>query len=123
MKIRIKNNSIRRRLTRSEIDRFAADGHLEDRTEFVNSVFVYSLQRTTQEPQLSADFKDGKVTVWVPEAIATEWTTTDAVGYSHTMDIGGGHGLFLLIEKDFKCIDNTTEDQSDNYEHPTSECA
>lgn len=28
----------------------------------------------------------------------------------------------LLIEKDFVCIDNTTEDQSDNYPNPSLNC-
>jgi hypothetical protein len=30
--------------------------------------------------------------------------------------------LFLLIEKDFVCLDNTFEDQSDNYPNPNAVC-
>ena len=29
--------------------------------------------------------------------------------------------LYILIEKDFKCLDNTIEDQSDNYPNPLAE--
>jgi len=27
-----------------------------------------------------------------------------------------------LLEKDFVCLDHTTEDQSDNYENPNTTC-
>jgi hypothetical protein len=28
------------------------------------------------------------------------------------------NSLYLLVEKDFVCLDETSEDQSDNYENP-----
>ena len=30
--------------------------------------------------------------------------------------------LYLLIEKDFACLDHSSEDQSDNYENPNKTC-
>ena len=36
--------------------------------------------------------------------------------------IGKGKDLFLLIEKDFVCLDHTFEDQSDNYPNPNKLC-
>ena len=122
MKIRIKGNSIRIRLSRTEIADFGAQGYLEERTEFGDAAFVYALQSNAHKDALSATLTGAKVTVYVPVAMQKEWVETDVVGYEHNMPIGNGQHLFLLIEKDFKCIDNTTEDQSDNYEHPTKEC-
>jgi hypothetical protein len=122
MKIRIKGNSIRIRLSRTEIADFGANGYLEERTEFSDAAFAYVLQSDAKGNELSADFANGKITVYVPVAMQKEWVETDVVGYEHNMPIGDGQHLFLLIEKDFKCIDNTTEDQSDNYEHPTKVC-
>ena len=123
MKIRIKGNSIRIRLSRSEVDSFGKEGYLEERTEFGNGEFIYTLQSRDNADALSATFTDGKITMIVPAAITREWTTTEKVGYEHNMDIGEGKQLFLLIEKDFKCIDAPPgEDQSDNYEHPTKVC-
>ena len=72
--------------------------------------------------QMTADFSDDKITMHIPSSIAEEWTTTDIVGFNNNLDLGNGQSLFLLIEKDFKCIDNTTEDQSDNYDHPLITC-
>jgi hypothetical protein len=123
MKIRIKGNSIRIRVTRSEIEQFGNTGRLEERTEFGGNAFVYVLSIAGESKDLSAGFIDGKMTVTVPESITKEWTTTERVGYEHNMPIGGGKYLYLLIEKDFKCIDNEAEDQSDHYEHPDLSCA
>jgi len=39
------------------------------------------------------------------------------------MDIGDDKHLYLLLEKDFKCIDAPAhEDQSDNFENPHKHC-
>lgn len=123
MKIRIKGNSIRIRLSRSEVDRFAQHGHLEEHTQFVNGSFKYALQRSNEGDHLSAGLLHDCITMYVPDSMAVEWTTTDRVGFDNFMDTGNGNRLFLLLEKDFKCIDAPAhEDQSDNYEHPTQSC-
>ena len=40
-------------------------------------------------------------------------TGTSAI---HTTE--DGTEIFILIEKDFKCLDNTEEDQTDNFANP-----
>ena len=122
MKIRIKGHSVRIRLSRSEVSNFGTGGYLEEQTEFADNTFIYALRNIADGEELSASFTENKITVFVPAALTQEWVTTDKVGYENNMDIGNGRQLFLLIEKDFKCIDNTNEDQSDNYEHPTQTC-
>jgi hypothetical protein len=42
-----------------------------------------------------------------------ELKDTDKVGFGNQ-----AAGLHLLIEKDFTCLDNVDEDQSDNYPNP-----
>lgn len=120
MKIRIKGNSIRVRLSRSEVAAFANDGYLEDTTDFGSSALVYAMQRA-DIPALTATFVNGKITVHVPGATAQAWTGTDMVGFSNDAETGKGT-LFVLVEKDFQCIDNTLEDQSDNYINPNKAC-
>ncbi len=121
MKLRIKGNSIRFRLTKSEVDYFGKEGYLEERTEFGNSAFIYAMQNKLYGEELSAEFADNKITLSIPEQISTDWTNTNRVGIESEMEIAGGKKLFLLIEKDFKCLDNTIEDQSDNYPNPLAE--
>ena len=123
MKIRIKGNSIRLRLTKSEVDTFGQNGYVEEKTEFGNNLFIYALRTNPDVSELTASFVGLKITMHVPPAIANEWTTTDQVGYSNTVTFENGKQLFLLLEKDFKCIDAPAyEDQSDNYEHPNLSC-
>ena len=120
MKLRIKGNSIRIRLTKSDIQRFEREGYIEANTPFVSSVFTYALQSRPDEygHELSADFKDCVMTLYMPEKMAKEWIHTEVVGFDTHMDVDNGEKLYLLLEKDFKCLDETVEDQSDNYENP-----
>ena len=123
MKIRIKGNSIRYRLTQTEITNFGKNGMLEEKTEFVNGEsFYYSLQKKEGIAGLEASFSGNRISIFVPEEIANKWTTTDVVGFDTKMNIGDGKELLLLIEKDFVCIDHTFEDQSDNYPNPNKVC-
>jgi hypothetical protein len=122
MKLRIKDNSLRLRLSRSEVDRLSSEGYLEDRTEFGNSAFIYALQTKKGITDLEAGFSDNKMTMYVPADIPAIWATNETVGYSNNMRLADGKELFLLLEKDFKCIDNSAEDQSDNFENPKAVC-
>jgi hypothetical protein len=122
MKIRIRGNSVRIRLSRSEVDLFAKEGYVEERTEFVNSALVYAVKSAAGET-LSADFINGNITLYVPANRLQQWAATDLVGIDYNMPLPNGKQLYLLIEKDFKCIDAVvTEDQSDFYENPSKAC-
>jgi len=123
MKIRIKGNSIRYRLTKTEVDNFGKLGFLEERTEFLNGPsFYYRLEKKSGIEDLEAGFSGNKICIFIPEKIAREWTTTDIIGFDTKMNIGEGKELFLLVEKDFVCLDHTFEDQSDNYPNPNKAC-
>jgi hypothetical protein len=117
MKLRIKGNTIRFRLTKSEVDYFGKENQLEEKTEFGNNTFTYSL-KTINAETLSADFSNNRITLFIPQHLAKEWTTTEKVGLQSEVEIGNGKKLFLLLEKDYKCLDAVAEDQSDNYENP-----
>lgn len=112
MKIRIKGNAIRYRLTKSDVAQFANDGVLKERTDFGDDAFTYVLQRTTEQ-NMFATFKNNILTLFVPEKLADDWTGNDRVG----VEAESGP-LKLLLEKDFTCLENVDEDQSDNYPNP-----
>ncbi len=119
MKIRIKGNSIRLRLTKSDVDLFEKEGMVEERTDLGTVAFGYVLQRSNEVDQLTASFSDGKIIMYMPETWAQEWTSTEKTGFDSHVSLGSdGGGLYLLLEKDFKCLDETVEDQSDNYDNP-----
>jgi hypothetical protein len=116
MKIRIKGNSIRLRLTRSEVELFGKEGRVTESTHFGNQILSYCLSQSSNK-ELEASFENETVTVSMPESWAQEWVQTERVGFESTMQLEQ-HSLYLLVEKDFVCLDQTTEDQSDNYPNP-----
>jgi hypothetical protein len=123
MKIRIKGNSVRLRLSKSEIDQFGKEGYVEEKTEFPTGMLTYAIQKLFDGKALDASFTDKKLTVFVPQPVTQEWTNTDIVGFSHELPLPNNKTLSLLIEKDFKCIDGEeTEDQSDYYDNPIKSC-
>lgn len=117
MKIRIKGNSVRFRLTKSEVEKLKTDGFYEERTDFGSNTFTYRLEARDIE-HLTATFEDQCIQINMPKSHANEWYDIDRVGYQHDLVVGENKMLSLLIEKDFVCLDETTEDQSDNYPHP-----
>lgn len=122
MKIRIKGNSIRLRLTKTEVANFGLHGYLEETTQVGPNTFIYALANDASVSSLSAKMEGAKITMQVPAAMAKQWTETDEVGLQNIMKWGNDQELFLLLEKDFVCIDNTFEDQSDNYPNPNGAC-
>lgn len=123
MKIRIKGNSIRYRLTKTDVANFKTVGFIEERTEFLNGPsFYYRLESKAGIENMEASFSGNSICIFVSERIAKEWTSTDVVGFENKMNIGNGKELFLLIEKDFVCLDLTLEDQRDNYTNPNKVC-
>jgi hypothetical protein len=112
MKIRIKGNSLRYRLTKTDVEQFSTTGYIEEIIDFGSQALTYALERSNLN-MLTATFDHNKITLLMPATMATEWDITDRVGFE-----GFDNNLFLLIEKDFKCLDNVAEDQSDNYPNP-----
>jgi len=118
MKIRIKGNSLRYRLTKPEVEKFHQTGYLEEKIDFVGNSLHYSLCITNQE-KLSASFYDNQITVYIPASGIEEWKTTEQIGFEDEMKLeSSDETLHLLVEKDFTCLDKVTEDQSDHYPNP-----
>jgi len=117
MKIRIKDNSVRYRLSRSEVTELGERGFLSAGTAFTGRPFLYSIE-TVETGELSATFVENTIVLKIPKSMIDELVHTDRVGFS-----GQAGAVKLLIEKDFVCIDNTMdEDQSDNYPNPNLTC-
>ena len=118
MKLRIKGNSIRVRLTKAEVEKICSGITLEESTIFGEDIFKYELKKSKTVNELSAGLKSGTITILLPAALIQNWNSNDTVGFNATTM----YGLCILVEKDFKCLDETTEDQSDNFENPHTTC-
>lgn len=116
MKLRIKGNSIRFRLTKSEVEHFATKGIIQDAIHFSPQNFSYALEKSSA-PNLSATFGNGKINVFVPIEIADQWVNSEQVSLE-----GNDGDLRILIEKDFVCLNpRKDEDENDNFPHPNRE--
>ena len=120
MKIRIKDNSIRLRLTQKEVARFGETGLALATTQFTaGNSFTYALQSSTTTEAIDATFERNRITIHVPKTIAKQWTSTEEVGFEAMVDNNTETGLYLLVEKDFACLmPRTHEDETDNYPNP-----
>ncbi len=118
MKIRIKGNSIRLRLTKTEVDTFAKEGRYEETTNFANKQLTYVLEAKTGISELEAQYLENVITVYFPAEEKDRWATGNQVGLSNQVAWNDPSQLSVLVEKDFTCLDNTIEDQSDNYPNP-----
>jgi hypothetical protein len=94
------------------METFSEKGYVEEVTQFGGQALTYSLKRS-EVKQLAAQFNNNHIALFMPALMADEWIETEIVGFDNNSDL-----LYLLIEKDFKCLDNVAEDQSDNYPNP-----
>lgn len=120
MKIRIKGDTVRFRLTKSEVKVLCETGTIKEQTHFGDATFGYTVQMDSNTTAMHAEFKDNNITLFLPKTLGKDWFENDRVGFEHDQKNQTGT-LYLLLEKDFTCLDNTLEDQSDNYPNPKLE--
>lgn len=117
MKIRIKGDSVRFRLTRTEVEELCSKGSIEEVTHFKNETFTYAVKRANNEG-IHANFEQGAITLHVDASLLDGWHHNDKVGFDYAEKIDAETTLSLLLEKDFVCLDERLEDESDNYPNP-----
>ncbi|WP_086478047.1 DUF7009 family protein [Arenibacter amylolyticus] len=120
MKIRIRGNSIRYRLTKSEVSALQELGYIAEHTAFNGTQFTYAIKAVENLTALEASFHNNTITLLFPMIENEKWAETDRVGYENNMILNDGQTLKLLLEKDFICLDERLEDQSDNYPNPAA---
>ena len=118
MKLRISGNSIRLRLSRSEVKYFEATGQIEDAVEFGSaSKFSYSMT-AVEDATLNCSYTSSGIHIRVPCDLAQDWTRTDLVAISGDQPIEPGKTLQILVEKDFQCIHKSSDANADAYPNP-----
>jgi hypothetical protein len=116
MKLRIKGNSLRLRLTQSEVSLLFSDGKVEESVEFGTgpSSLVYRVETIDNAQDVSASFENGRLNVFIPKRLAPEWAATEKVSIERADTVPS-----ILIEKDFACLTpRPSEDESDMFPNP-----
>lgn len=109
---------MRFRLTRSEVKTLCTKGYIENQTKFNTDVLTYAVRLVADSEKLNAQFRDNTIILNLPQSLGSNWHNTEQVGFSETTAFSNNGSLSLLLEKDFTCLDERQEDQSDNYPNP-----
>jgi len=122
MKLRIRKNSLRLRLTKSEVAQLGETGIIEETIEFVGNdsqQLIYALESADEIENPDAIFNGGRITVFIPKRQAEKWTQTNQIGIETEKLLDNGRTLHILIEKDFACLEpGRGEDDTDTFAHP-----
>jgi hypothetical protein len=121
MKLRVRGDSIRLRLTQSEVSALIEQGLVEESTAFGPGMsFVYSLRLGEKG---GAALTPARIEVYVPAEVARAWAASDAVTIEVTQDASAGRTLRILVEKDFACLTKRPhEDDTDAFPNPNTSC-
>ncbi|MDE2261953.1 MAG: hypothetical protein KGL45_05485 [Gammaproteobacteria bacterium] len=122
MKLRIKGDSLRLRLSQGEMRTLAERGAVEDKVSFPGGEALrYRLRLDNNSVDISAAYGSNLIEISVPRALAERWHGTDLVTLTANQPFGGGE-LRLVLEKDWACLaPREGEDESDNFPHPQAE--
>jgi hypothetical protein len=118
MKLRIQGDSLRLRLSRSEVARLRQNAHVEDAIDFGSKKLIYILVAESDAQCISAIYDDERIRVVAPRAAVEQFADTDQVSLEAEQRLASGASLQILVEKDFKCIHKPESEDSDAYPNP-----
>jgi len=123
LKLRVLDNSIRLRLTRTEVDVLNADGLVRGRVRFAGSnAFDYVLENSPATVRPEAHLSNNVITVRVPQAEISRWVESEQVSIASEQILDDGEHLKILVEKDFRCLSpRDGEEESDLFPHPDAD--
>jgi len=123
LKLRIRDNSIRLRLSKTEVDTVNSDGLVRGQVQFAGSnSFTYVLESSPATVKPEAHFSNNVLTVRVPQLDVKQWAESERVSISSDQDLDEKEHLKILVEKDFACLAaREGEDESDLYPHPDAD--
>jgi len=121
MKLRIRGNSIRLRLTQGEVERLKLEEKIEERVSFPGGEFL--TYRLALAEVLYATLTHNTLQVDVPRAEALAWIYSEEISLEEQTLSANGDELRILIEKDLQCLtERAGEDDSDAFPNPNKAC-
>ncbi len=115
MKLRLHSNSLRLRLSQSEVAELGERGRVEEKVGFApGQALRYSVEcAEMREPETT--FEENFIRVKLPRAEVKQWIETDQTGIEATQG-----PLRVTVEKDFKCLHRDSAEDSDSFPNPMS---
>jgi hypothetical protein len=104
MKLQMDGNSLRLRLSQSEVNQFSKTGFVEDSIQFApGASFAFALESLSSLKAPQALYTNNWLRIQVPGVDATDWVMSDRAGISGDQALQCGKHLSISVEKDFQC--------------------
>ncbi|HEY5623348.1 MAG TPA: hypothetical protein VIV14_06275 [Gammaproteobacteria bacterium] len=119
MKLRIRGDSVRLRLSQTETVQLSEQGFVADSIGFAaGNGLEYRIEAAAGASVVTA-FDGRRILVTVPEPMVRAWLEPAEVSISAEQELEPGRRLRVLIEKDFTCLTpREGEDDSDSFPNP-----
>lgn len=118
MKLRLRHQSLRLRLSRGEVERLGVGERLEESVAFgpsPSATLRYSIRAGNLGATGTARFQDGEVAVELSIEVVRAWVAGNAEGIYWETETG----VKVAVERDYRCLEpREGEDDSDAFEHP-----
>jgi hypothetical protein len=121
MKLRIKENSVRLRVTPSEVKQLLRDGVIREHVQFTANPkdrLTYSVISSLSRGTTTVAYQLGNIAVSVPEIQLKKWASSEEVGVYADVALGDDQRLSVAVEKDFACLDRSDADNEDTFPNP-----
>ena len=124
MKLRIYQDSIRFRVQMPEIEVLLKEKAVEAFISLGASSSMELKYRISMGKVLSPkiEFADNIINLIIPEQMGIDWCTSNEVGIYASQLVNNNSTLKIMLEKDFKCLDDTFEDQTNMFPNPKEKC-
>jgi hypothetical protein len=100
MKLWIRGNSLRLRVTKTELAKIAETGKVEDTVRFSSDQRLRYAIEVRPTAAITALFSGTEIVVTLPKARLDLWLRPNEVSVEGSQPIGGGKVLQIVLEKD-----------------------
>lgn len=120
MKLRLKDNTIRIRLSMPEVVTLVKDHKISSMTLFPGQSSLKTILHLDNEDHVAVSFDQGNLKIILPSKQLDQWDLNDQVGHRWEIDLDQNQQkLLLVIEKDFQCLtERPGEDESSLFPNP-----
>ena len=110
MKLRLRENSIRLRVNRQELNRLASGKGLKESVVFPGNTKLSYLLAPASQPEPIVLFDGSGIRVSVPSRTVKQWADSQDIGIY--LDFPAGDALLkVAIEKDLECLHGPEEER------------
>ena len=118
MKLRIKGDSLRLRVSPSEVVQLLETGRIQETIHFGEEAqLTYAFELSEQATAMTARYQAHEITVLVSGQDARRWADGSEVGIYGEVGVGRAR-LEIVVEKDFACLDKSEVDNRDTFPNP-----